>query len=59
MAKTIAEFTIREVEEDGKCKVQYITKGKVLYEGKAYPRGKYGHPYYCDMVKDSLARLQQ
>ena len=57
----VAEYTIREVVEDGKCRVQYIANGEVLYEGKEYPRDKagLGHPYFCDMVMDSLKKLQE
>ncbi len=57
--KTVAEYTIREVEEDGQCQVQYITGGEVLIEGKKYPHTKYGHPYFCKMVSDSLTRIKE
>lgn len=57
--KTVAEYTIREVEEDGQCRVQYITDGKVLLEGKEYPYTLDGHPYFSNMVLDSLIKIQE
>ncbi len=55
----VAEFTIRKVVENGKCRVQYLTGGEVLLEGKEYPQTKYGHPYFCDMVKDVLGNIKE
>ena len=59
MEKVVAEFTIREVEENGLCKVQYIAGGEVLIEGKEYPHTKFGHPYFTQMVKDALAQIKE
>lgn len=57
--KTVTEYTIREVEENGQCRVQYISEGEVLLEGKEYPYNKYGHPYFSKMVQDSLLRIKE
>jgi len=59
MDNIVAEYTIREVAEDGKCKVQYIVGDEVLLEGKEYPHNKFGHPYFCQMVSDSLDKIKE
>ena len=52
--RIVAEFTIREVESDGMCRVQYIGSYNYLLEGNKYPHNQWGHPYYSKILANAL-----
>ncbi len=51
MNGTMAEFTIREVREGNKCKVQLVVNGEVVKETSLRDIGLSGHPLYLNIFE--------